>query len=308
MASSTWPGNSTIVRNMMLALIKLRFSVGSWLRPEATLRRAYQLFCTPFASSRTRARAIGDFGARRSTMAFGNEQVAVYIWGDASREPYVLLSHGWSSHATRFSKWIEPLRAAGFAVVGFDQLGHGQSSGKRTNLPEFAQVLAAVAERYGQASAVIGHSLGGGAVALMLAEARLAERAILIAPVADPMEAASRFSQLVGLAEKLGRRLFDAYETEHRLPVASLQAYRKVSAIASPVLVVHDLADRDVPWSDGECYARYWPDARLYSTTGLGHHRVVDDAAVIEASLRFLAGEVVGERVVSSPNLPFGMA
>ena len=33
-----------------------------------------------------------------------------------------------------------------------------------------------------------------------------------------------------------------------------------------------------------------------------------DDAAVIEASLRFLAGEVVGERVVSSPNLPFGMA
>jgi pimeloyl-ACP methyl ester carboxylesterase len=203
MASSTWPGNSTIVRNMMLALIKLRFSVGSWLRPEATLRRAYQLFCTPFASSRTRARAIGDFGARRSTMAFGNEQVAVYIWGDASREPYVLLSHGWSSHATRFSKWIEPLRAAGFAVVGFDQLGHGQSSGKRTNLPEFAQVLAAVAGRYGQASAVIGHSLGGGAVALMLAEARLAERAILIAPVADPMGAASRFSQLVGLAEKL---------------------------------------------------------------------------------------------------------
>ncbi|TAH45734.1 MAG: alpha/beta fold hydrolase, partial [Gammaproteobacteria bacterium] len=234
--------------------------------------------------------------------------VAVYTWGDPSREPYVLLSHGWSSHATRFSNWIAPLRAAGLAVVGFDQLGHGQSSGKRTNLPEFAQVLAAVAKRHGEARAVIGHSLGGGAAALMLAEARLAERAILIAPVADPMGAASRFSQLVGLAEKLGRRLFDAYETEHRLPVVSLQAYRKVSAIAAPALIVHDLADRDVPWSDGECYARYWPQARLFSTSGLGHHRIVDDAVVIEASLRFLAGAQVGERVVSSLNLPFGIA
>jgi pimeloyl-ACP methyl ester carboxylesterase len=73
-------------------------------------------------------------------------------------------------------------------------------------------------------------------------------------------------------------------------------------------LIVHDLADREVPWAEGERYARHWPDARLLTTTGLGHHRVVDDAGVIDAGLRFLRGEVVGDRVVSSPNLPFGFA
>ena len=51
---------------------------------------------------------------------------------------------------------------------------------------------------------------------------------------------------------------------------------------------------------------RLWPGARLLSTTGLGHHRIAGDATVIDAALRFLRGEAVGERVVSSPNLTFG--
>jgi hypothetical protein len=71
-------------------------------------------------------------------------------------------------------------------------------------------------------------------------------------------------------------------------------------------LIVHDVEDREVPWSEGERYARFWPESRLLSTRGLGHNRVADDAGVITAALRFLQGEPVGERVVSSPNLPYG--
>jgi hypothetical protein len=73
-------------------------------------------------------------------------------------------------------------------------------------------------------------------------------------------------------------------------------------------LIVHDLEDREVPWSEGERYARYWADARLLSTQGLGHNRIAGDETVIAAALRFLRGEAVGERVVSSPNLPYGFA
>ena len=47
---------------------------------------------------------------------------------------------------------------------------------------------------------------------------------------------------------------------------------------------------------------------RIDSTQGLGHNRIAGDAGVIAAALRFLRGETVGERVVSSPNLPFGFA
>ena len=72
--------------------------------------------------------------------------------------------------------------------------------------------------------------------------------------------------------------------------------------------MVHDLEDREVPWHEGERYARFWPDARLVNTRGLGHNRIVDDAGVITTALAFLRGEPVGERVVSSPNLPYGLA
>ena len=71
---------------------------------------------------------------------------------------------------------------------------------------------------------------------------------------------------------------------------------------------VHDLADRDVPWEEGERYARFWPGARLLSVNGLGHHKIVNDPDVIAAGAAFLRGEVIGERVVSTQELVYGCA
>jgi pimeloyl-ACP methyl ester carboxylesterase len=300
--------NSTIVRNIRMSMLRAGFVFGSWLRPGATLRRAYRLFCTPLSITRRRALATDIGDAEVGTLSVGAEQVSLYTWGDPSTQPYVLLSHGWSSHATRFLPWIAPLRAAGYAVVGFDQVGHGRSSGRRSTLPDFAAVLAAVGARHGECAAVLGHSLGGAAAMLALADGLEASRVILVAPASDPIDAASRFGKFVGLAEHLASHLFDEYESRNPTRVASLQVHLKAPAIARPVLVVHDLGDREVPWAEGERIARYAPDARLLTTQGLGHHRVVDDAGVIDAGLRFLHGETVGDRVVSSPNLPYGFA
>ena len=73
------------------------------------------------------------------------------------------------------------------------------------------------------------------------------------------------------------------------------------------MLVVHDLGDRDVPWSDAERYALLYPDARLLSTSGLGHHRILKSPFVIAAILRFLDNKSVGTRVIGSrdPALQF---
>jgi len=71
---------------------------------------------------------------------------------------------------------------------------------------------------------------------------------------------------------------------------------------------VHDLDDREVPWGDGELYARHWHNARLLTTQGLGHHRVLDAPDVIEAVIAFVRGEHRGARIVGSPNLPYGFA
>ena len=132
---------------------------------------------------------------------------------------------------------------------------------------------------------------------------------MLIAPAADPVAATERFAHLIApAAAAVARVVLLASSATCGVAFNELQAQTNAPCIARPALIVHDVEDREVPWSEGERYARYWPDSRLLSTHGLGHNRIAGDAGVIAAALRFLHGETVGDRVVSSPNLPYGFA
>ena len=303
------PRISTTVRSaLVLAGLRTAFRACSLVAPGIAVRRASRLFGTPQRSTRSRAAAAPVGDATRGTLDVDGRSIATYAWGDPAEQPYVLFAHGWSSHGTRFLPWVAHLRAAGYAVVAFDQPAHGRSSGERSTLPEFACTLFAVVQHFGPATGIVGHSLGGAAVAVALARGLRADRAILLAPAADPVDATLRFGRLLRLPERVCRRMIARFEATVGIAFDDLQAHRNAPWIDCPALVVHDLEDREVPWHEGERYARFWPDARLVNTRGLGHNRIVEDAGVIAAGLAFLRGEPVGERVVSSPNLPYGFA
>jgi pimeloyl-ACP methyl ester carboxylesterase len=309
MAVIAAPKNSTTVRkSLSLALLRLRFAVGGWLMPDTTLGRAFRLFGTPMRSSRERARQWDTAGARIMELPFGRERMTAYVWGEPQTEPVVLLAHGWSSFGLRFLPWVEALRRAGYAVITFDQPAHGRSSGFRATLPMFADGVSRVAAHFGPLAAVIGHSLGGAATMIALARGLQTQRVVLIAPAADPMAAGQRFGRFIGLSSHLSNRIFEEFESLTGISVDGLQAHVNAPRIGRPMLVVHDIEDNEVPWAEGERYARYCPHARLLTTEGLGHHRIANDPAVIGDALRFLQGETIGSRVVSSPNLPYGFA
>lgn len=300
---------STTVRSSLhLATVRLGFRVFGMLKPATTLRAAGKLFSTPFGSSRARALAAPVGDARIGEITVDGKRIATYTWGDPQRQPYVLFAHGWSSHGTRFLPWVPRLRAEGYAVVAFDQPAHGRSSGQHTNLPVFAETLLAVGKRFGPAALLVAHSLGGAAASVALAHGLQADRVVLIAPAADPEAATERFARMIALPQRLWRALICSFERRVGVAFDDLQAHRNAPCIARPALIVHDVEDREVPWSEGERYARYWAGSRLLSTRGLGHNRIAGDAGVIAAALRFAHGETVGVRVVSSPNLPYGFA
>lgn len=303
------PSISTIVRNKIpLYALRFEFLLGGRLAPEAMIRKAGRLFTRPIGTTRLRALSAPTQGAAELDLDIDGIPIHTYVWGDPHHQPYVLFAHGWSSHGTRIARWVAPLRQAGYAVVAFDQAAHGKSGGTHTTLPDFTCHLMAIGRHFGPAAAVIGHSLGGAATALALARGLEAQRAVLIAPAADPLAAVERFSRFVWLAGYLGRRMFARFENAMRFDADELQAHNNAPRIARPALIVHDLEDSEVPWCEGERYARFWRDSRLLSTSGLGHNRIADDEGVIDAALRFLRGETVGDRVVSSPNLPYGLA
>lgn len=296
-------------KRFKLAAVRAGFVLGGRLAPRRTADRAARLFATPFASSRARARAARpDAAMRRDTLQIDGHAIATYVWGDPASQPYALLVHGWSSFGLRLLPWVAHLRALGYAVVGFDQPGHGLSSGRYCTLPEFADTVRAVGRHYGDAELAIAHSLGGAALALAQGEPWRARKLVLVAPAADMDAAATRYFRFVGLGEHLRRPFYDWLVRRTGLSVADVQMHRHVAALGQPGLIVHDLDDDEVPWDEGERYARHWPGARLLTTQGLGHHRVLDAPEVMQAVLAFVRGETVGERVVASANLPFGVA
>jgi pimeloyl-ACP methyl ester carboxylesterase len=294
---------------LKLGMLRAGFALGGCIAPRQTVERAARLFATPYGSSRSRARAVRpDDTLQRCEITTRGQTIATYVWGNPTHEPYALLVHGWSSFGLRFLPWVVRLRQAGLAVVTFDQPGHGYSTGELCTLPDFINTIHAIGSLYGNAAVAVGHSLGGAAVTLAQGEDWRAERVAIIAPAADMASQAERFMRHMGLGEHLRERFFAWHERITGVKVRDLEVRPHLYKLGQPCLIVHDLDDGEVPWGDGELYARHWHNARLMTTQGLGHHRVLDAPDVIEAVLAFIRNERIGERIVGSPNLPYGLA
>ena len=105
--------------------------------------------------------------------ASDGENIALRDWplpDGVSMRGVVVLVHGLGEHAGRYEALAARLNAWGYAVRGYDQYGHGESSGARGTLPaparlieDLADVLETTRQRLGAGVPliVLGHSLGG---------------------------------------------------------------------------------------------------------------------------------------------------
>ncbi|HEY1035321.1 MAG TPA: alpha/beta hydrolase [Pseudoxanthomonas sp.] len=243
----------------------------------------------------------------RETLALRGRRVQIVCWGDPRRQPYVLLPPLDATGRDAMAAWVRTLTAQGYAVVAFAREARTMSSQTSTLLETTGDMLE-VGRRYGEAAAVMGHSLGAMSVVLALHQGLRAKRAILVSAQADPRAALQRFVDRSGMGPRVGARMLALLESRIGQGLDALQAHRIAPAIGIPVLVVHDLLDDEVPWDEGERFARHLTAARLLTTLDLGHHGVLNDPTVLRDCLRFLKGEAIGDKVVSSPNLPYGFS
>jgi len=119
--------------------------------------------------------------------ASDGENIALQDWPlpeGAAMRGVVLLVHGLGEHAGRYDALATRLNDWGFAVRGYDQYGHGESSGARGGLPasnrlleDLVDVIENTRVRIGNAVPIIvlGHSMGG-----LVAGSLVAQRAAAI--------------------------------------------------------------------------------------------------------------------------------
>jgi len=221
---------------------------------------------------------------RRSDVKAGGGRVAVWSWGEGTP---ILLVHGWGSRGVRLHSFIAPILAAGRSAVAFDAPGHGDSEGRLSSLPQFVDALLAVAAWSGAATPVIAHSMGGAATALAMRRGLEVARAVFLAPAANPGAYSRRFALALGLSADVRERMERRFEERFGFHWAELDVPSQSQAMTAPLLVFHDEEDREVPWSDGDAIVRAWPGARLVTTRGLGHKRIVHDPVVVARAAAF---------------------
>ncbi len=235
-------------------------------------------------------------------MRHRGRHIATWRWGSTDA-PAVLLVHGWGGRATQMRRFVFHLAAAGYRVIAYDQPAHGLSDGQLTGLPDFADVLAEVARHHGNVRAVIAHSLGGPATAIALARGLPLERAVLISPPSDLVGFSRRFARWLAIPERVRRSMQAAIEERFGVRWSDLEIARVAPRLRAEALVIHDRHDTQVPWKQGAALAQHWPGARLLSTRGLGHGRILEDDEVARAAVDFIAGRSAVAQP-ASPALP----
>jgi pimeloyl-ACP methyl ester carboxylesterase len=294
MPAST-PRNRTIVRSRnVVRLTRAALQTAYVVSEELGASFAERLFTSPRRHARPeRERAVLasarelaiDVTLRAPRWHGARRTIAAWRWGFG---PTALLVHGWEGRGSQLGALVEPLVGAGMSVVAFDAPGHGDSPDNRLYLTDLADCIADVATEIGPVHALVAHSFGAAAALLAHERAGIAApRNIMIAPNVLLEDAVGRFARVVGLDDS-DRAALEARLADHTgiapsaLGIARLAGHRD-----DALLVVHDRADREVPFEHGDRLAATWPGARLLATDGLGHRRILRDAEVIAQTVDF---------------------
>ncbi len=275
---------STNVRVLILQKFNAIFSR---VAPRLAARLAERIFLTPISARQPPREISWAKDAEKITIPSPLGGIPVWVWGDGPET--VLLVHGWSGRGLQLGAFVEPLIARGFRVVTFDAPGHGEASGRTSSMPAFAATLGAVGRRFGPVSAVIAHSLGSTATVYALANRELTpDRVIAISPSARLHAVRERFGEMTGFPPSVIESMRKAFEDRLGFDWDASEPLLLAQQLSMPLMAVHDTRDRFIPHSEGAELSAAWPDGRLITTTGLGHHRILRDPKVIQSVLSFV--------------------
>ncbi|WP_405859302.1 alpha/beta hydrolase [Streptomyces sp. NBC_00090] len=290
----------------MAPLVRTVLNTAARVAPGPAGRLAFHLFVRPLGRPRPRPEEQALFAAARTgSLHVRGKEVVTYAWGDGRRP--VLLVHGWSSRASRLTAFAEGLLDRGYSPVAFDAPGHGESSGRASNIIEYREIIRELHGRHGDFDAVVAHSFGVLATHFALRDGVRAGRLVGVGGVGSFSMLLASFQGGFCVGESVVRRMRE--HVERRVAPGEpgiwerFDADRSAAELDLPVLLFHDEGDDMVPLAQARRLARAHGDrARLVVTRGLGHRRILTDPGVVAEALDFVTAGSVAEPAVTVPD------
>ncbi len=275
----------------LLAALKGEMWVMSRTSPDKAASRLAALFTTPPRPPVRPWERAAMAQARYARVRFGSLGfLSVYRWqpNNPLSKGKVLLMHGFGGRVSQLSGFAEALVAVGYEVVGFDAPGHGKSPKGHAALPDFVDALEMFVAQEGPFDTVIGHSMGGAALATALRLGMSAQRAVLIAPPVYPGTYLAQAGRMLGATDKVTGRAQALIEAQYGRAFDEFRTPLNASTLSQKALILHDQNDRQVPLVEGQQVAAAWAGAQLEITEGLGHTRILRDPGTVALVQKFL--------------------
>jgi pimeloyl-ACP methyl ester carboxylesterase len=285
------PGSPTgraFAGNRLFSLLRMGLRTAEAVVPRWAPAAAAQVFCTPVPTKLARRHVRPPTGVKTVSVPFENASLTLYHWPAGDDAPRVLLTHGWGGWGMQLAPLASALAAQGWAPVVIDQPAHGRSAAWSSTLPQFVRALGHVAHRLGGLDALIGHSMGGSAACVAAAQGLAVGRLALISAPTSFVQMTHDYARAFGLSDPTRARMVSRIESREGVVLAQLAAEHMAPRIQVPTLVVHDQGDTVVPHADAMLLSDRLPNARLFTTQGLGHRRLLGDAGVIAEVAGFL--------------------
>ena len=256
------------------------------LSPRLGAKVAARVFLTPRKARVPERERAWLKRARRETFQAGPFELSGHRWSEAGEK--VLLVHGWEGRGSQLGALAIALAEQGFQSITIDLPAHGTSRGAQTNLVEISQAISAMISRLGGVHALVAHSFGAAGTTVALRRPLEVGKLVYLAPAEDFEHYPRIFSHWLGLPTPLSERMRRSIEGRLGVTMAELSGRLLAPRMRTPLLVVHDEDDRDVPWQDGKAYSEAWPDSVLHTTRGLGHRRILREPEVLASVVRFI--------------------
>lgn len=285
------PGSETSTNGRLL-MLRHTNRLLSRAAPAIAARLAARLFVTPMRTKEPIRELAWAVGADRETIPSPHGPIPVWVWGEGPET--VLLTHGWAGRGLQLGALVEPLVARGYRVITYDAPGHGSARGSTSSLLLFATSLGLVSRRFAPIHGLIAHSLGGTAAIYALANLELSvDRFVAVAPSTRLLAMSQRFGEMTGFHPRVIERMRGLFEESMGFDWEASEPLHLAPEMSTSLMVIHDAQDRFVPHQEGADLAAAWPEARLMTTMGLGHHRILRNPAVVASAVGFIAARSI---------------
>lgn len=282
--------HSRLTPRLQLARIGLQLLAAA--APDFSTQLTLSFFLRPRRKRHLDYSALLPEGAQRIEIFHNLTKLTGWTWGTSG--PSVLLVHGWEGHTGHMAGLVQPLVEQGFRVVAFDAPGHGLSPNAETHLFDMAETIQDVIEQQGPFHAIVAHSLGATATAVILGEETqlLPEKLVLLSPMRDMLQHVDIFADTAGLS--LTRKAWLCALITRRIGRSFKRgsAVNAASHLTLPGLVIHDYDDALISYEVSRAIVRNWGSAQLIATRHLGHHLGLKNREVMSHILDFLGSPI----------------